>query len=244
MGGLRVLSPEEKVGLSLKRLAEPLARPGACSGCLRSSRCPRCKCPTDAEAASSAAPKTTPSTTPTRTPEPEKLQALKIVEPEPETEPEPEPASDPLTGRRAEAAAALWRDELWGDDDDDVRAEAANEERLEAIAEAHRQKLLAEGTFKEVVGMSKVVLDIKPWDDSTDMAELEKLVRAIAHPTNGAAIAWQASQLEDIGYGIKKLRIVVQVVDDDVSVDDDLVEVIAGMEDHVQSCDIFAFNKA
>jgi len=50
-------------------------------------------------------------------------------------------------------------------------------------------------------------------------------------------------QLEDIGYGIKKLRIMVQVVDDDVSVDDDLVEVICGFEDHVQSCDIFAFNK-
>ena len=138
------------------------------------------------------------------------------------------------------AAAAAWRDELWGDDEED----AANEERLAGIAEAHQQKLLAEGKLKEAVSMSKIVLGIKPCDDATNMVELEALVRAIAHPTNNAAIDWQASQLEVIGYGIKKLRIMVQVLDDEVSVDDDLVEVIAGMKDHVQSCDIHAFNKA
>ena len=60
--------------------------------------------------------------------------------------------------------------------------------------------------------MSKVVLDVKPWDDSTDMKELENLVRGIKHPTNPKAIEWQASQLEDIGYGIKKLRMVHTVL--------------------------------
>ena len=49
---------------------------------------------------------------------------------------------------------------------------------------------------------------------------------------------------EDIGYGIKKLRIMVQVIDDEVSVDDDLVErIVDEFDDHVQSVDIFAFNK-
>ena len=72
---------------------------------------------------------------------------------------------------------------------------------------------------------------------------MEAAVRAISHPTNPKAIDWQASQLEDVGYGIKKLRIMVQVIDDEVSVDDDLVEVICGFDDYVQSCDIFAFNK-
>ena len=157
------------------------------------------------------------------------------VAPEPEVAPAPAPAA-------AEAAEDDGGD-LWGDDDDDEAADEENEKRLAAIAEAHRQKKIAAGKLKAVINMSKVVLDVKPWDDETNMKELEVLVRGIKHATNPKAIEWQAGQLEDIGYGIKKLRIMVQVVDDDVSVDDDLVEVICGFEDHVQSCDIFAFNK-
>ena len=146
-------------------------------------------------------------------------------------------------GPAAATEEAGGEDDLWGDDDDDEEADEENEKRLAAIAEAHRQKKLAAGKLKVVINMSKVILDVKPWDDETDMKELEKLVRSIKHPTNPKAIEWQAGQLEDIGYGIKKLRIMVQVIDDDVSVDDDLVEKIVGFEDHVQSCDIFAFNK-
>ena len=127
---------------------------------------------------------------------------------------------------------------------DDEEAEEENEKRLAAIAEAHRQKKIAAGKLKVVINMSKVILDVKPWDDTTDMKELEKLCRSITHPTNPKAIEWQAGQLEDIGYGIKKLRIMVQVIDDEVSVDDDIVEKITEIEDHVQSSDIFAFNSA
>ena len=61
------------------------------------------------------------------------------------------------------------------------------------------------------------------------MAELEKLVRGIKHATNPKAIDWQAGQLEDIGYGIKKLRIMVQIIDDEVSVDDDLVQLLLSL---------------
>ena len=153
--------------------------------------------------------------------------------------PEPEVAPAPAAAEAAEDDGG----DLWGDDDDDEAADEENEKRLAAIAEAHRQKKIAAGKLKAVINMSKVVLDVKPWDDETNMKELEVLVRGIKHATNPKAIEWQAGQLEDIGYGIKKLRIMVQVVDDDVSVDDDLVEVICGFEDHVQSCDIFAFNK-
>lgn len=133
--------------------------------------------------------------------------------------------------------------DLWGDDDDDEEAEEENEKRLAAIAEAHRQKKIAAGKLKVVINMSKVILDVKPWDDTTDMKALETAVRSIKHETNPKAIEWQAGQLEDIGYGIKKLRIMVQVIDDEVSVDDDIVEKITEFEDYVQSCDIFAFNK-
>ena len=149
----------------------------------------------------------------------------------------------------APAAAAAEDEEedggdLWGDEDDDEEAEAENEKRLAAIAAAHKAKKAAAGKLKVVIAMSKIILDVKPWDDTTDMAELEKLVRGIKHATNPKAIEWQAGGLEDIGYGIKKLRIMVQVIDDEVSVDDDLVErIVDEFDDHVQSVDIFAFNK-
>ena len=153
-------------------------------------------------------------------------------------------APAPAAPAAEEPAAEEDEGDLWGDDDDDEEAEAANEARLAAVAEAHKQKKIAAGKLKVVVGLSKIVLDVKPWDDATDMKELEKLVRSIKHPKDEKFIDWQAGELTDIGYGIKKLRIMVQVYDDEVSVDEDLVEVIQdSFADHVQSCDIFAFNK-
>ena len=136
--------------------------------------------------------------------------------------------------------------DLWGDEplgDELTPEEQANEDRLAAIAAAHKAKKAAAGKLKVVINMSKIILDVKPWDDTTDLEAMEKACRAIKHPTNPKAIEWQASQLEDVGYGIKKLRIMVQVIDDEVSVDDDLVETICGFDEYVQSCDVFAFNK-
>merc|ERR1719244_1487973 len=91
---------------------------------------------------------------------------------------------------------------------------------------------------KPVVGKSEVVLDVKPWDDETDMAELERLVRTIAME----GLVWGSSKQVPVGYGINKLRITCVVVDDLVSTDD-IEDQIVGFEDHVQSMDIFAFNK-
>jgi elongation factor 1-beta len=150
--------------------------------------------------------------------------------------------------KAAAPAAAAAEDEvdLWGDEplgDEYTAEEQANQDRLDAIAAAHKAKKAAAGKLKQVIGKSKIVLDVKPWDDETDLAAMEQACRDIVHPTNKEAIDWQASQLEDVGYGIKKLRIMVQVWDDEVSVEDDLVEVIQGFDEWVQSCDVFAFNK-
>ena len=49
-------------------------------------------------------------------------------------------------------------------------------------------------------------------------------------------------KLEPIAYGLKKIVIGVVIEDDKISVDD-LQDKIQGFEDHVQSCDILAFNK-
>jgi elongation factor 1-beta len=159
----------------------------------------------------------------------------------------PAPAAGCVLG-----AAAYLPDggDLWGDEgdatvlfgDEDPALDAANERRLAAIREAQRAKRAEERALAVQSGASRVVLDVKPWDDSTDLAEMERQVRRLRHPTQPEAIQWQVAQREDVGYGLHKLRIMCQVVDEVVSVEDDLVARIEGLEEWVQSCDVFGFN--
>lgn len=81
-------------------------------------------------------------------------------------------------------------------------------------------------------------MDVKPWDDETDMKEMEKNVRTIEME----GLLWGASKLIPLAYGIKKLQIMCVIEDDKVSVDE-LTEKIESFEDIVQSVDIAAFNK-
>ena len=130
--------------------------------------------------------------------------------------------------------------DLFGDDDDEDEDDEANEKRLAAVAEAHKQKKIAAGKFKKVVGKSQVMLDIKPWSDETDLAAMEKAVRA--HVPEG--LAWQGSQKEEIGYGVFKLRILCIIFDDLVTVDEDIIDpLVEKCEEYIQSVDIYAFNK-
>ena len=81
-----------------------------------------------------------------------------------------------------------------------------------------------------LIAKSNIILDVKPWDDETDMAELEKCVRSIEMD----GLLWGASKLVAVGYGIKKLQISCVVEDDKVSTDD-LEEKICGFEDFVSA---------
>jgi len=85
---------------------------------------------------------------------------------------------------------------------------------------------------------SVVTLDVKPWDDETDMAELEKSVRSIEKD----GLVWGLSKLVAVGYGVKKLQITVVIEDEKVSLDD-LQDQIAEFEDYVQSSDVQAMQK-
>lgn len=58
------------------------------------------------------------------------------------------------------------------------------------------------------------MLDVKPWDDETDLGEMEKRVRTIELD----GLLWGASKLVPVGYGIKKLQICCVVEDDKVGV--------------------------
>jgi translation elongation factor EF-1beta len=81
-------------------------------------------------------------------------------------------------------------------------------------------------------------LDVKPWDDETDMKAMENSVRSIARD----GLEWKASKLVPLAYGIKKLQILCIVEDEKVSIEE-LTEQIEQFEDFVQSVDIAAFNK-
>ncbi|VAH26919.1 unnamed protein product [Triticum turgidum subsp. durum] len=94
---------------------------------------------------------------------------------------------------------------------------------------------------KKESGKSSVLMDIKPWDDETDMKKLEEAVRSVQME----GLTWGASKLMPVGYGIKKLQIMLTIIDDLVSVDTLIEEVLCEtpINEYVQSCDIVAFNK-
>ena len=122
--------------------------------------------------------------------------------------------------------------DLFGSDDEvDEEAEKLKQQRL---AEYHAKKAAKPKT----IAKSSIVLDVKPWDDETDMKALEAGVRAIEMP----GLIWGAGKLVAIGYGIKKLQIGCVVEDDKVATDD-LDEQIMALEDYVQSVDVAAFQK-
>ena len=52
-----------------------------------------------------------------------------------------------------------------------------------------------------------MTLDVKPWDDETDMKALEEAVRSIQQD----GLLWGASKLVPIGFGIKKLQMTLVV---------------------------------
>ncbi|XP_028986615.1 eukaryotic translation elongation factor 1 delta a (guanine nucleotide exchange protein) isoform X2 [Betta splendens] len=121
--------------------------------------------------------------------------------------------------------------DLFGSDDDDEEAERLKQERLDAYAAKKAKK-------PALIAKSSILLDVKPWDDETDMAKLEECVRSVQMD----GLLWGASKLLPVGYGIKKLQISCVVEDDKVGTDI-LEEEITKFEDFVQSVDVAAFNK-
>lgn len=121
--------------------------------------------------------------------------------------------------------------DLFGSDDDDEEAEKLKEQRLKEYAEKKAKK-------PALIAKSSILLDVKPWDDETDMAKLEECVRSV----QADGLLWGTSKLVPVGYGIKKLQIACVVEDDKVGTDM-LEEEITKFEDYVQSVDVAAFNK-
>ncbi|KAK4786330.1 hypothetical protein SAY86_003019 [Trapa natans] len=124
------------------------------------------------------------------------------------------------------------------DDDLDLFGEETEDEKKAA---EEREATKKSSSKKKESGKSSVLMDVKPWDDETDMKKLEEAVRSVQME----GLLWGASKLVPVGYGIKKLQIMLTIVDDLVSVDN-LIEdylLTEPANEHIQSCDIIAFNK-
>ncbi|KAK2596494.1 hypothetical protein N8I77_013382 [Diaporthe amygdali] len=118
-----------------------------------------------------------------------------------------------------------------GDEEEDAEAARIREERVAAYKEKKAAK-------PKAAAKSVVIMDVKPWDDETEMKALEASVRGIEKD----GLVWGASKLVPVGYGVNKLEISLVVEDEKISLQD-LEDEIAGFEDYVQSTDIAAMQK-
>jgi len=119
--------------------------------------------------------------------------------------------------------------DLFGSDD-----EEQNEETKKRLAEYAAKKSKKE----QVIAKSTIVLDVKPWDDETDLNAMETSVRSIV----ADGLVWGPSKFLPVAFGVKKLQIGCVVEDDKIGTDF-LEEKICEFEDYVQSVDIVSFNK-
>lgn len=141
----------------------------------------------------------------------------------------PKKAEEPKKAETKPAAPA---------DDDDVDLFGEETEEEKAAAEAKKKKDAEKKDKKVVIAKSSILIDIKPWDDTTDL----KALAAKLHAIEKDGLIWGDHKLVPVAFGLKKLQQLIVIEDDKVS-GDDIEEMICGFEDDVQSMDIVAWNK-
>lgn len=149
----------------------------------------------------------------------------------------PEVSELPISTKAPEKEAEEEDDDevdLFGSDDDEEESAEAAKLREDRLAEYNKKKA---GKVKPAA-KSIVTMDVKPWDDETDMKGLEAAVRGIEKE----GLVWGGSKLVAVGFGIKKLQINLVIEDDKIGLDD-LQQEIEEFEDFVQSTDIAAMQK-
>jgi len=152
----------------------------------------------------------------------------------------------PATTTNAAAEAEPETDVLADEDEDEdldlfgemtEEEKAAAEEKKKAI-EAKKAKAKANA----LKAKSMIIIDVKPWDDTTDMAALEAEVRGVEKD----GLLWGQSKLVAVGFGIKKLQITAVIEDVKIESFDEIIEdhlVKDGESENIQSVDVVAFNK-
>merc|ERR1711879_811429 len=96
-------------------------------------------------------------------------------------------------------------------EEDDEETEEEKRIKEERLAAYHAKK----SKKPALIAKSSLVLDVKPWDDETDMPKMEECVRSIQCD----GLVWGQSKFVPLAYGIKKLQICAVIEDDKVMTD-------------------------
>jgi len=154
-------------------------------------------------------------------------------------------AKAPAAKVAAKAAAKPAAKKPAADDDDEVdlfgeesAEEAAAREKTMADKKASDAAAKDKKKKEAPIAKSSILMDIKPFDDTTDLEALVGKIKAIEKD----GLLWGAHKLVPVAYGVKKLQLLIVIEDDKVS-GDDLEDMISQFEDEVQSMDIVAWNK-
>lgn len=148
----------------------------------------------------------------------------------------PGDASKPASAYGPDASAAPAPAAAGGDDDDDIDLFGSDDDEVDEEAEKVKQQRLAEYAAKKAnkpktIAKSLVTLDVKPWDDETDMDELEKAVRAIEKD----GLVWGLSKRVPVGFGISKTQFSLVVEDEKISLDELQEQIAEDGADYIQS---------
>lgn len=144
------------------------------------------------------------------------------------------------TAAGAAPAAAAEEEEddddcdLFGSDEDEEESEEKQKIVAERLKAYHARKAVKPGP----IAKTNVLLDVKPWDDETDMNAMLVQIKTIQKD----GLLWGANKLVPVGYGINKLQVMCVVEDLKVSIDE-LCEEICEFEDFVQSADVASMSK-
>lgn len=88
------------------------------------------------------------------------------------------------------------------------------------------------------IAKSNVTLDIKPTGTDVNMHDLLRDIRGIKME----GVTWLGSEFIEVAYGIQKIRILCQILDE-VTSPDSMIEFLEKHAD-IQSVDVFAFQMA
>jgi len=131
-----------------------------------------------------------------------------------------------------------------GDDDFDffsdtpVDDSALKEKQAELQAQKEKDDKEKNKGKKKIIERSNIVFNVKPAEADTNMEAIEEFVRGIQME----GLDWKASELVDLAFGVKTLKISCNIIDELVSVDD-IEETMSANEELISSVEILTFTK-
>ena len=127
------------------------------------------------------------------------------------------------------------------DEEEDPNEAKARQERMKAALEAKKAKDAKKGgkAKEEVIAKSLILLNIKVWEQEQNLDDLAKKVLDIKMD----GLDWKTEyKTPVIAFGMKMLTTGLVIEDEKVSIED-IIDILQGWEEEVQSVDIESFGK-